>query len=202
MTSARPAVLILSYPLLAHLAVWLEQPVIQILALLVLTLGLLLPGLRQGRFFTWGLFLVILVLLCVVGYMDIAIYLLYLPPVVIPLLFWGVFFHSLLPGQTPLVTAIGEQARGPLSEEMRGYTWGVTMMWTVVLAAMALWSALLPWLASITLWSLFTNFINYMIIALLFGAEFVYRKWRFRDHDHPGFADYLKIVINADIRKR
>ncbi|HEX22350.1 MAG TPA: hypothetical protein ENH21_02860 [Chromatiales bacterium] len=202
MISAMPVALILSYPLLVHLAVWSELPVIQILALLVLALGLLLPGLRQGSRFTWGLFLVILALLCAAGYLDITIYLLYLPPIVMPLLFWGVFFHSLLPGKVPLVTAIGEWARGPLSAQMRRYTRGVTLMWMVVFAVMALWAALLSWLASAMLWSLFTNFINYLLIVLLFVAEFVYRKWRFQDHDHPGFLDYLKIVVNADIRKR
>ncbi|MCF6209264.1 MAG: hypothetical protein L3J88_03715 [Gammaproteobacteria bacterium] len=202
MTSAMPVALILSYPLLVHLAVWLELPVIQVLALLVLALGLFLPGLRQGSRFTWGLFFLVLVLLCTVGYLDIAIYLLYLPPVVIPLLFWGVFLHSLLPGKVPLVTAIGERARGPLSAQMRRYTRGVTLMWTVFFAVLALWSALLPWLLTNMQWSLFTNFINYLLVVLLFVAEFVYRKWRFQDHDHPGFLDYLKIVVNADIRKR
>ncbi len=202
MISAMPVALTLSYPLLVHLAVWLELPVIQVLALLVLTLGLLLPGLRQGSHFTWGLLLLILVLLCAIGYMDIAIYLLYLPPVVIPLLLGSVFLRSLLPGEIPLVTAIAERARGPLSAQMRRYTWGVTLMWTVFFAAMILWSALLPWLATVTLWSLFTNFINYLMVALLFVAEFVYRKWRFQNYDHPGFVDYLKIVVNADIRKR
>ncbi len=197
-----PVALILSYPLLVHLAVWLELPVIQVLALLVLALGLFLPGLRQGSRFTWGLFFLVLVLLCTVGYLDIAIYLLYLPPVVIPLLFWGVFLHSLLPGKVPLVTAIGERARGPLSAQMRRYTRGVTLMWTVFFAVLALWSALLPWLLTNMQWSLFTNFINYLLVVLLFVAEFVYRKWRFQDHDHPGFLDYLKIVVNADIRKR
>ncbi len=75
-------------------------------------------------------------------------------------------------------------------------------MWTVFFAVLALWSALLPWLATITLWSLFTNFINYMLAALLFVAEFVYRKWRFQDYDQPGFVEYLKIVHKSGIRKR
>lgn len=193
--------LTISYPLLVHLAVWLELPLIRILALALLALGLLLPGLRHGCRFTWGLFLLILVLLCAIGYADIAIYFLYLPPIVIPLLLWGIFFRSLLPGQVPLVTAIGEQVHGSFCAQMRSYTRGVTLIWTVVFAALALWSALLPWLATVTLWSLFTNFINYLIIALLFVAEFYYRKWRFQNYDQPGFLDYLKIVVNANIRK-
>ena len=202
MNLALPMALILSYPLLVHLAVWLELPAVQVLALMVLALGLFLPGLRQGRCFIWGLFLLTLVVLFTVDYLDIAIYLLYLPPVVMPLLFWGVFFHSLLPGQTPLVTAIGEQVHGSFPEVIRRYTRSVTLMWAIVFAAMALWSALLPWLASATLWSLFTNFINYLLIALLFAVEFIYRKWRFQDYDQPGFMDYLKIVASANIRRR
>lgn len=202
MTSAISIVLTLSYPILVHLAVWLELPVLQILALLVLTLGLLLPGLRQGSRFIWGLFLLTLGLLCVIASMDISIYLLYLPPVLIPLLLWSIFLRGLLPGKVPLVTAIAEQVHGSLSSQMRRYTRGVTLMWTIFFAALALWSALLPWLATITLWSLFTNFINYMLVGLLFVAEFVYRKWRFQDYDQPRFVDYLKIVVNADIRRR
>ena len=198
----KPIVLILSYPLLIHLGVWLEQSIIQVFALLILALGLLLPGLRQGRHLIWALFSLTLLLVGLLAYMNTAIYLVYLLPVAIPLFCWAAFFHSLLPGQTPMVTAIGEQARGPLSGQMRSYTRGVTVLWAVVLAAMALWSALLLWLASPALWSLFTNFINYIVLAVLFMAEFVYRKWRFRDHDHPGLTEYLKIVAAADIGKR
>lgn len=175
---------------------------VQMLALLVLALGLLLPGLRQGNRFTQGLFLLILVLLFAINNQGVTLYLLYLPPVVIPLLLCGVFFRGLLPGGEPLVTAIAEQVHGSLPAYMHRYTRSVTLMWAIFFAAIALWSALLPWLGSITLWSLFTNFINYMLAALLFVIEYIYRKWRFQNYDQPGFVDYLRIVVNADIRKR
>jgi len=197
-----PVALTLSYPLLVHLAVWLDLPAVQILALLALALGLLLPGLRQGNRLIWGLFSLILGLLFAIAYKGVAIYLLYLPPVVIPLLLWGIFFRGLLPGGVPLVTAIAEQVHGTLPAALYRYTRSVTLMWAIFFAAMALWSALLPWLATITLWSLFTNFINYILAAVLFVIEYIYRKWRFRNYDHPGFVDYLKIVANANIRKR
>jgi len=202
MKSAMPVALTVSYPLLVHLAVWLESPLLQILALLVLSLGLLLPGLSQGSRFVWGLFLVILGLLGVISAMDIALYLLYLPPVLIPLLLCGLFLRGLLPGKVPLVSAIAAQVHGPLSAQMQAYTRGVTLMWTLFFAAIALLSALLPWLASITLWSLFTNFINYLLAVLLFVVEFIYRKQHFHDLDQPSFVDYLKIVHKANIRKR
>ncbi|MCF6259915.1 MAG: hypothetical protein L3J98_07110 [Gammaproteobacteria bacterium] len=197
-----PVALTLSYPLLVHLAVWLDLPMVQILALLVLALGLLLPSLRQGNRFTQGLFLLILVLLFAINNQGVTLYLLYVPPVVIPLLLWGVFFRGLLPGGKPLVTAIAEQVHGSLPAYMCRYTRSVTLMWAIFFAAMALWSALLPWLGSITLWSLFTNFINYILAALLFVIEYVYRKWRFHHYDQPGFVDYLRIVVSADIRQR
>ena len=75
-------------------------------------------------------------------------------------------------------------------------------MWGSFFVAMVLWSALLPWLTTVMLWSLFTNFLNYLMAALLFVGEYIYRRWRFQDYDHPGIIDYIKIVVRADIRKR
>lgn len=197
-----PVALTLSYPLLVHLAVWLELPVIKIVALLVLALGILLPGLLKRSPLTWGIFSLIMLMLGTIYYLDDAIYLLYLPPIIIPMLLGSVFLRTLLPGETPLVTIIAERARGPLPEEMRRYTWRVTLMWGSFFVAMLLWSALLPWLTTVMLWSLFTNFLNYLMAALLFVGEYIYRRWRFQDYDHPGFIDYIKIVVRADIRKR
>ncbi|MFV2004108.1 MAG: hypothetical protein ACC650_02835 [Gammaproteobacteria bacterium] len=197
-----PVVLTLSYPLLVHLAVWLEVPALQILALLVLTLGLLSPALQQGSRLGWGLFLLILMLLGLISYMDISIYLLYLTPVVIPLLLCGIFLRSLLPGEVPLVSAIAEKVRGKLSTPLRNYTRAVTLMWTLFFAILALESALLPWLVSPTTWSLITNFINYILAALLFVLEFIYRKWHLKDYDHLGFVDYIKTIFKSNIRSR
>ena len=59
----------------------------------------------------------------------------------------------------------------------------------------------LPGLASKELWSLFTNLLNYLVVGTLFGGEYLYRRYRFRDHDHPSFPEYLRIVIQTDIRK-
>ena len=194
-------VLVLAYPLLAHLAVTLHIPWLQALALIVLALGVLYRALWEKSRFAWIFFSVFSALCITASVWNAAIYLLYLPPILIPLLFWSVFFRSLLPGKEPLVTHIGEQARGPLSVDMRIYTRKVTIMWTVMFALIASWSALLPWLASPALWSLFTNVINYVLVGALFALEFLYRKYRFRDHDHPSFYQYLRIVINANVRE-
>jgi len=167
-----------------------------------LTLGLLLPALQQGSRLGWGLFLLILVLLGIISYLGISIYLLYLTPVVIPLLLCSIFLRSLLPGQVPLVSAIAKKVRGKLSTRLHNYTRAVTLMWTVFFAILALEAALLPWLVSPTLWSLITNFVNYILTIFLFMFEFFYRKWHLKDYDHLGFVDYLKTVFKTDIRNR
>jgi uncharacterized membrane protein len=38
------------------------------------------------------------------------------------------------------------------------------------------------------LWALYTGFVSYLLIGTLFGAEYVYRHWRFRRY-RGGFAD-------------
>lgn len=38
------------------------------------------------------------------------------------------------------------------------------------------------------LWALYTGFVSYLLIGMLFGTEYVYRHWRFRRY-RGGFAD-------------
>lgn len=193
--------LLLAYPLSVHFAVITQSPGLQLASLVVLALGLCYPGLKQNSLFAWAVLLAVCLLALAFDYLQLTMYVLYLPPVILPLLFWSVFYRSLMAGQTPLVTQIGERARGPFTEELKTYTRHVTQLWAVFLFTLALWSALLPWLASVELWSLFTNFLNYFMLGLLFVMEYIYRKSRFRDHDHPDFRQYLAIVFKANIRK-
>jgi len=194
-------VLLLLYPLNVHLGIVMELPVMQLFAIMALAAGLLYKGLKRGDSLSWLIFLPVVLVSAGATYFDIAIYVLYVPPILVPLLIFSVFLKSLLPGQIPLVTDIGEQARGPLTEEMRHYTRQVTMAWVLVLGLLTLEAGLLPWVASDMVWSLFTNVINYLVIALLFVGEYVVRRVCFRDHDHPGFVQYLRIVIQTNVRK-
>ncbi len=170
------------------------------LALISLSAAILLGGLKQKQFLVWLSFIAIAVISLTLAWYNKALYMLYVPPVIISLVFFIVFFNTLLPGKEPLVTAIGERYRGPLTQEMRHYTKGVTILWVLTCGLMFMSSILLPIYAPYELWSLFANFLNYIILAMLFFIEFVYRCWRFPDHDHPGFIDYIKIVIDAEVR--
>ena len=192
---------LLIYPTAVHLSIIMHAPVIQIIAIASLAAALLFNGLRKAGKFSWAIFLLIVALSIFAAYAEVAIYALYVPPIIIPLLLWGVFFHSLLPGQEPIVTDLGEKARGPLTPEMRRYTRYVTISWMIMFALIALWSAILPFIASDAVWSAFTNFINYAVVAASFFGEYLYRCIRFPEHNHPNFFQYLRIVINANIRK-
>ena len=50
-------------------------------------------------------------------------------------------------------------------------------------------------------WSIMANGVNYVVIGVAVGGEYLYRRLRFREYAHPGFAEYLKIVVRADPRR-
>ena len=109
--------------------------------------------------------------------------------------------RTLMPGQVPLVTAMGERFHGQLPPEIERYTRHVTVFWAVFLAALALWAMLLPWLVSDTTWSLFSNFLNYALVAAVFLAEYGLRRWRFRDFEQPSLREYLHHVFRSGVRR-
>lgn len=193
--------LLCGYPLCMHLAVTLELPLFRALAIGLLSAGILYRGLRNRHPGSWLCFGAIVGITIIIANIEYSKYLFYIPPVLVPALIAGIFISTLLPGKEPLVTAIGEQARGPLSPEMRRYTKSVTRMWAWFLSIMTVWSALLPWLAEPWLWSLVTNFLNYILVAIVFVGEFMVRRKRFTEHNHPSFKEYLKIVTKSKIRK-
>ena len=150
---------------------------------------------------SWGLMLALTLGSLALMALDSLLYLLYVPPVVFPLLLWSVFQGSLGPGRTPLITAIAREVRGSLSPELCNYTRAVTALWSGCFLSLALLCALLPLFASSALWSLFANCLNYVLIVLLFVLEFVYRQWRFREIEHKTFWQYLQSIVRVDFRQ-
>lgn len=192
--------LIVAYPLLVHASLIFAIPQLQIAAILFFLLGVFWHALWRRRLVPTLVYLGLSLLILALGYWNLTLYLLYLPPIIIPLTLLIVFGRTLLSGREPLITAIGEAARGPLSLAMRRYTKVLTQLWCVVFFIMMLWSAILPLLQQPELWSWFTNVINYGFVGVLFGGEFLLRKKLFPDHNHPGFIEYIHIIIQSNIR--
>lgn len=192
--------LIAAYPLLVHLSLVLAMPPLLFIAPILFLTGAFLPGLSSGNKSAWLWFSSLSGLIVLLEYLDMTLYLLFLPPILIPLLLLVIFGRTLRRGSEPLITAIGEAARGPLSPAMRRYTRRLTQLWCLVFIAMILSSSLLPLLEQPEVWSWFTNIINYLVVGVLFVGEFILRKKIFPTHDHPGFIEYLRIIASAKPR--
>lgn len=131
--------------------------------------------------------------------------LLYLPPIAINAGLAVAFSLSLRAGETPLITRYAQLLDGPLEPVMLNYTRGVTVLWTLLFTAMMLESLLLALFSSIEVWSLFTNILNYVFVALVFIGEYLFRRLRLTETDHPSFLDFVSRIARIrthDIRNQ
>lgn len=199
MTAARiqralPVLLCIAYPLLSHASVTWSLPLLQWLALVAV---LAVPFLATRRPAAWMLFFLLAGMLAWLARAGGGQYALYLPALLIPAAVSATFGLSLRSGQTPLITAIAEAARGPLSAELVIYTRKLTGFWTLLTAAIALTTLYLTLAGPLWAWSLHTNFLSYALIGTVLIGEFVLRRLWFPSHDHPGFIEYLRIVARG-----
>ena len=178
------------YPLAVHTAVVLKQPSIGFSVLLAVLVIYLLAGAYRKSEHTEGSIRGTLLGICiVVGLIAVAVrwestYALFLVPVLINLSLVTFFGSSLLPGHEPLISNLSRLQRGELPHELAVYTRRLTQLWTWFFAAIAIESVLLAVYAPIQVWSLFTNILNYVFIAVLFVSEYIYRILRFRKYVH------------------
>ncbi|MGH8541452.1 MAG: ketosynthase [Stenotrophobium sp.] len=194
--------LILAYPVLAHLGIILHRPLLQWLALCCLVAVPLYEGLRGGRPRHWVILLGAVALLFLLTRAGGGKYLLFLPPVFLPAVGAWFFGSTLRKGQVPLITRMARATRSDeLPAELLPYTRKVTGLWTLALAGLALWAAALAVFAPLPLWSLFTNFIDYLILAAIFPLEYLYRRLRFRHLEHPGFIGFIRSIASLNYRK-
>ena len=196
-------ILLLAYPFVLHVGVLNDriQPAVLLLLGVLLLSGALM--LARGNRYGW---------LVMTGLMAAAAWtyayngapqtLLKLPPVLINGLLCILFGYTLLPGQQPLISRFAEIVHGhALDEATLRYTRGVTLLWSSLFAFMALECVVLALLAETRLWSLFTNLINYLVVALVFLLEYSWRLRRLPHLDHPGFFDFLIALRRIDWRR-
>jgi uncharacterized membrane protein len=79
-----------------------------------------------------------------------------------------------------VVERLARLQTGSLSEEEVLYCRRVTVVWCAFFlgnGAIALWLAVA---ATSEEWALYTGLVSYLLVGILYAAEFVYRQWRFR----------------------
>lgn len=136
-----------------------------------------------------------------------------LPPVLFNLAVGLYFARSLAPGRMPLIERIvralnNGQVHHP---DVPAYARAWTRGWAVILLTLAAINAALALLAEpkglllglglspplsvpLEVWSLFANLLNYLIVAVVFVGEYLYRSRRFPHSDYGGFMGFLKRV--------
>jgi uncharacterized membrane protein len=186
---------------LIHFAVMRRSPLTEWLALASLLVVPFSIGLIELRWRVWLGFAV----LCAAMWWLVGAGggrpLLYLPSVLIPAALCWFFGRTLAAGRQPLVAAVALAARPATPDYLLRYSRRLTQLWTGVFAAMCAWDLVLAALGEHRAWSLMANCGNYILVGLTIGGEYLFRRLRYREYDHPGFVEYLQIVARADPRR-
>ena len=194
--------LMLQYPLLNHLGAYLDFAGLRFVSLVLVLIGVFLPGLSGFNGKVWVLCTGLTLTISALYLTDMIEWVYLLLPALVPLFFLIGFARTLGPDQVPLITQIGEQARGPLSAEMREYTGRLTMFWVGLFALLFLQGLVLTGIRSfgvahVVTESTLLNVVTPGLIVGVFVFEFHWRKRRFPEHDHPSFWEYVRIVRNG-----
>jgi len=205
----------LSYPLLAHVAVLSGRPGLIAASIGWLVVLTLLPGLRRLSPAAWAALAAAAVGLYAITGSAAAPRLLFLPPVLIIGFMAWVFGHTLRRGRTPLIESIirALNPQDSLDEDITSYARRLTGVWTALLVALAVINTALALCAEpggllltfgvqpavtvpLSVWSLFANVLNYLLVAGLFVGEFMFRRRRFPQQPYSGLLDFTRKVAS------
>lgn len=110
------------------------------------------------------------------------------------------FAATLRPGHIPLISRFAQIEQGELSAELRIYTRRLTVIWCVFFAAMAVLALGLAAWAPVDVWFLHTSVISYLLIAMLFLGEYLYRRWRYPHYSHASPWQLLRNIRRHGLR--
>lgn len=200
-----PTLFFICYPLIVHVAVYLDHNliVLQYLALACLLSAILLA---LGRMWIGtGVMLVVLFGLVYIWQQALTSWIIYSTPVIIFIGLAFFFGRTLLAGRTPLITNIATvmSPSGLHADETR-YTRNITVVWTMFFCGMAVESILLALYAPLPVWSLMTNFVNYIIVACLFIIEYIVRKRLVTQDSYTSFFHFISVMLRKrhEIRQK
>ena len=115
----------------------------------------------------------------------------------IQLVLFITFGRTLIAGRQPLCTRFAQMLHSePLSPQQHVYTRQITIAWTLFFAVMTLTSTLLFFLAPLTTWSVFANFLTLPLIALMFIVEYGVRLWVLPDSRQTHILDAIRAYKN------
>lgn len=191
-----PIVLVIAYPLLVHAAVISGWPALETMALCCLYGALFYAALRRGRSAAWLGLVGVAALSGGLSAIGGGAYALYVPALLIPAMSAAMFGLSLRGGATPLISHYARLGRGELPAHIDRYTRQVTWAWTLLLSLITAVTLTLALSGERAIWSVFSNFVSYLLLGALMVGEFVYRRWRFPDEPRSGFVEQLRLIAS------
>lgn len=174
---------LVAYPFLIYWGLTQFEPrfLALILAGLFLIRGLVMGSLGKAHFKTLlplaAAVLTTVILVLVFGKSEY----LFLNPVFMNLVFLGTFAYT-LKKPPPMIERFARMRQAELPPEAIPYCRKVTWVWCgffVFNGSIAFWTA---FFASPKIWTLYNGFISYVLMGLLFAAEWVVRQWHMRYH--------------------
>jgi uncharacterized membrane protein len=194
------SVSLFAYPAFIHLSFAFDRPMLVAGMWLIASVAGLAVTLLRGQTSLSLLFGALLTAGVALWWRGEAVGLMYLPPVLINVALMILFGRTLLRGATPLVASIASLWRGPLDPAVALYTRRVTIAWTVFFALAVLESVVLALYAPLHIWSLFTNFLNYVFVLMFFVIEYQLRLYCLPDHQHLRFKAFCQLLLSTDLR--
>lgn len=128
--------------------------------------------------------------------------LLFAPAILINAALAWIFGTSLRLGRDPVVSGFARLEQAELPADLAAYTRLLTWIWTALFVAMGAIAFALAVFGSLTAWSTFTNLITYVLVAILFVGEYVYRRIRYRHYRHASLLDLMANVRTAGLFAR
>lgn len=113
-----------------------------------------------------------------------------------------IFGRTLVAGRQPLCTRFADAVHGPLTPRHEIYARQVTVAWTLFFAAMMLVSTALFFLAPLATWSVFANFMTLPLVALMFIVEYRVRRRVLPDLPNPHILDAVRAFRNTPASPR
>lgn len=110
----------------------------------------------------------------------------------------GVFGVTLTGGRAPLVTRLARLVHQGFPEQMVPYTRQVTIAWMLFFLLVCALSILLFAFAPLHWWSIFINFLSWPMVIVMFAAEYLVRRLRFRNFEHVGILAGAQAFSRSD----
>jgi uncharacterized membrane protein len=206
-----------AYPVLAHFAIARNSAGLTIAALTLLAAISLLPGLARGAAGAWLAVPLVAAACWWLSSVEQPVLALYLPPIIVPAFLAYVFGNTLRPGRTSLISQLIRLLHAPADEPesaVWAYARRLTAAWTVLFVTLAAFNLALAALAepdgllrtggiepglavSHEVWSLFTNLLEYLLVAAFFAIEYAYRRQRFPRQPYRNMLDFLRRMVAA-----